>query len=378
VSDADAEVLDILVVDDDQEVLKQLRELLPDNVGQHRIAWDWCDDFDKALELLRRRRFDLLVSDIYRGRDVGQKNIHAGDAKAKNLVDEIRQRRFCPIVLFSDGQVPPDLVERPFVWSADKAGTAFENLVASIAQALETGLPMIARRLHDELDRFAGSYVWKFLAQQWQPLKEKHGLDPDMLERIIRRRAAIQIGRIDGAGDEPVERETADPVDFYVYPPIGSSVRLGEVIRRKATNEFRVVLTPHCFLFMQPGQAAPRATHVLTARTIPATEPHAGWKWSKPPEDQLRKRTAFPASSVLPPEGRYCFMPAFLDIPDLYCDLFQVESIGYQSLTSDFDRVAVLDAPYAEALQSAFSKLYGAVGVPVLNIDHVKHLGPAA
>lgn len=202
-----------------------------------------------------------------------------------------------------------------------------------------------------------------------------------MLERIIRRRAAIQIGRIEGAAEEPVERETADPVDFYVYPPIGTSIRLGEVIRRKATNEFRVVLTPHCFLYTQPGQAAPRATHVLTTRTIPATEPHTTWKWPNKQEaieTDLRKRTAFLAGSVLPPEGRYCFMPAFLDIPDLYCDLFQIESIGYQSLIDDFDRIAVLDAPYAEALQAALAKLYGAVGVPVLNLDHVKHLGPAA
>lgn len=380
-----ADELEILFVDDDPQVLDQLRQLMPAGVGGHPVAWNWCNDFDEALRLLRRRRFDMLVSDIYRGRDAQQKNIATGDVRAKNLIDEVRQRRFCPIVLFTDGQVPPGLIERPFVWCADKADPKFsDQLEARIGDALRTGLPAIARRLHDELDRFAGSYVWQFLAGQWDLLREKHGLDETALERVIRRRAAIQLGRIDGLSEDPVERGTADAVDYYIYPPIAPSLRLGEIVRRKGINEFRIVLTPHCFLVTQPSHPAPRATHVLAARTIPAAEFGSAWKWQtegKQFEDDLRRRTALPASKVVrvdppPPEGRYCFLPGFLEIPDLYCDLFQVESIGYESLVTDFDRIAVLDTPYAEALQACMARLYGHVGVPVLNLDNVKHLGP--
>lgn len=370
-----------MVVDDDPEILGQLQELLPATIGPHSIEWTYQGNFDAALEVLKRRRFDVLVSDIYRGRERGQKNIADGDARARDLVNEIRVRRFCPIALFTDGQLPDDLVQRPFVWATDKSDPNFnKNLQGLILEAIGTGLPDVARRLHDELDRYAGSYVWRFLADRWETLKKEHALDTEKLERIIRRRAAIQLARVDGSGDDIAARKAIDPADYYIYPPISKFIRLGEIIRRKGTHEFRIVLTPHCFLVVQPGQDMPRATHVLTARTIPATELHANWKWNGKEArdaDDLRRRTSFPAANAGVPEGRYCFLPGFIEIPDLYCDLMQLESIGTRTINEDFERVAVLDWPFAEALQACLTHLYGSVGVPLLSSDFVKHLGPA-
>jgi CheY-like chemotaxis protein len=376
---AEPETFEILVVDDDSENIEQLKLLLPTSVGVNPVAWEYCNSFDEALVMLRRRRFDVLISDIYRGREKGQKTIADGDVRARDLVNEIRERRFCPIVLFTDGQIPDELVKRPFVWSTDKAGADFHGrLVGLIAEAISTGLPDVARRLHDELDRYAGSFVWQFLAQRWEDLRT-NGLDASILDRIIRRRAAIQLSRVDGSDGEIALRAAIDPVDYYIYPPISKYVRLGEIIRRKGTSEFRIVLTPHCFLVVQPGQEAPRATHVLTALTILATETDPDFKWSKREHgiaDQLRKRTAFQASDIGRPQGRYCFLPKFLDIPDMYCDLMQLESLSLKTVTDDFDRVAVLDWPFAEALQASLSALYGTVGVPSLRQDNVRHMRP--
>jgi CheY-like chemotaxis protein len=369
-------LFEILFVDDDAEVLEQLKELLPETILEYQIAWECCGDFAQALELLQRRRFDILVSDIYRGRDKGQKNIAQGDIKAKELVDEVRQKRFCPIVLFTDGQLPAQLITRPFVWSADKAAPDFmQQLTDRLTHAVNTGLPHIARQLHDELDRYAGSYVWEFLAGRWDVLKSTQQFDSTVLERIIRRRAAMQLGRLDGE----TERNTDDPVDFYIYPPLGEFMRLGEIIKEKSSGNFRVVLTPHCFLVKQPGQDMPRANYVLTTLAIPLSTLALQWKTKNAEfQDQLRRRTGMPASRVPLPDGRYCFLPAFLDIPDLYCDLLRVESIEYSRFENEFDRIAALDAPYAEALQSCFARLHGAVGVPVLNLDRVQHLRPQA
>jgi CheY-like chemotaxis protein len=376
----DENTFEILVVDDDKENIDQLKKLLPGTVGTAPVVWEYTDSFDDALAMLKRRRFDVLISDIYRGRDKGQKTIAEGDVRARGLVDEIRERRFCPIVLFTDGQVPEDLVNRPFVWSADKGATDFDRkLLALIEEAISTGLPEVARRLHDELDKYAGSYVWRFLADRWDDLRKKDGFDTAALERIIRRRAAIHLARVDGSGDDVTARAAIDPVDYYIYPPISKFIRLGEIIKRKGTSEFRVVLTPHCFLVVQPGEDVPRAAHVLTALTIPANDMRGDWKWAAKEDriaDELRKRTAFPASDVGRPSGRYCFLPGFLDIPDLYCDLMQIESLGFKTVIDDFERVAVLDWPFAEALQACITALYGTVGVPLLSGERVKHLRP--
>lgn len=370
-------VIEILVVDDDPEVLNQLKDLVPGKIGDQPVAWEWSGDFDEALATLRRRRFDLLVSDIYRGREVSQKNIAHGDLRARDLVSEIRAHRFCPIVLFTDGTCPDDLI-KPFVWFADKADPDFQHqLIEKLAEAIGTGLPRIARRLHDEIDRFAGSYVWNFLSTKWNEIRERHGFDEQALERVLRRRAALQIGRLDSDGEAFIERTTCDPVDYYIYPAVATDFRLGQIVRHRETREFRVVLTPHCFLTRQPGQDTPRATHVLTAGTIPASSLAGSWKWSKDTNGDLRRRTALPANVPAAPEGRYSFLPAFLDIPDLYCDLFQIDSIAYEKLIRDFESVAVLDAPYAEALQASLGRLYAAVGLPTLNVERVAHLRAA-
>ncbi len=367
-------VFEILVVDDDVEVLGQLKQLLPEAISGHEIAWEFCETFEEAFRLLQRRRFDVLVSDIYQGREKAKKNVEEGDIRARELVDEIRKKRFCPIVLYTDGQLPDLLVTKPFVWSADKAAPDYmEQLTNRLEQAIATGLPSIARQLHDDLDRFAGSYVWSFLADKWETLKSTQMLDTDILDRIIRRRAAIQFARMDGEG----KRGTDDPVDFYVYPPLSKFLRLGEIIKRKSDGEFRVVLTPHCFLITQPGQDAPRASYVLTALAMPVSGFQLKWeKKGGDYQDQLRRRTSMPASKVPLPDGRFCYLPAFLEIPDLYCDLLRVESVEYSKIEAEYERIASLDAPYAEALQSCFARLHGAVGVPVLNLDRVQHLRP--
>ncbi len=59
---------------------------------------------------------------------------------------------------------------------------------------------------------------------------------------------------------------------------------------------------------------------------------------------------------------------------DMYCDFMQTESIKFEELKSDYDRVAVLDTPFAEAFQSAFLKLFSVVGLPELNLERFQHL----
>ncbi len=366
--------LEILVVDDDRENLTQLKQLLPDHIDGHGIFWDFTDDFDDALTRLKHRRYDVLVTDIYRDRDSPNKNVEEGDIRARDLVEQIRNHRFCPVVLFTDGQVPDNLTSDPFVSSADK-GTPdlIEQLSARIIEMLATGVPLIARRLHDEIDRFGGSYLWGFLTDNWQMLQGNEAA----LERIIRRRTAIQLDRIDPNIEGHYERENAESADYYIYPPIGTSLRLGELLRHKTSKQFRLVLTPHCFLTIQPGQGAPRADRLLTAKTVPASDIIGERNWPANPAkrvEALRRRTKLPADHVGQPEGRYCFLPNFMDIPDLYCDLMDLESIEYQTISDDFDRIAVLDTPFAEALQACLGKLYGAVGLPILDPTQLAHL----
>jgi hypothetical protein len=65
-------------------------------------------------------------------------------------------------------------------------------------------------------------------------------------------------------------------------------------------------------------------------------------------------------------------------MPDLYADLLQLQSLPTETVLQNWDSVAVLDVPFAEALQSCFVRFYSAVGLPVLNPERFIHLAQPA
>src|ERR1017187_8782128 len=371
-----SKTLQILLMDDDPEVLQQLRDSLPNARLGYSLIWDPCPGFDEAFARISTRRYDVVVTDLYRDQKGRPKGMSPGDAKGLNNIEAIRQKRFCPVVAFSDGSMPEGFKEGPFTKFADKSG-GNSDILAKLDSVLETGIPEIAKRLHDELDGVGATYMWSFLEKNWDTLKQGELVDAAVTERLIRRRAATQLGRINPTSSSEIGE--VEGVEFYVCPRISQGeYRLGEIIKSRETGEFRVVLTPHCHLTVQAQEAAPRAELVLTVKTVHATDINSQKKWSKKSTeqiDQLRRRIkANP--EVGKPEGRYWFLPQFLQMPDVYCDFMRLESLPYADVLAKFEPFAVLDTPFAEALQACFTKFYSAVGIGNLRPERFTYLIP--
>ena len=113
-------VLNVLLVDDDSANVELMASTLPTEIEGSTIRWDTCDNFDVALEWIADRRFDIVATDIYHGGP--PKNTVTGDPQGMRIQDKIRERRFSPILLFTDGSWPPDYHEGPFLKFADKSG----------------------------------------------------------------------------------------------------------------------------------------------------------------------------------------------------------------------------------------------------------------
>jgi hypothetical protein len=119
---------------------------------------------------------------------------------------------------------------------------------------------------------------------------------------------------------------------------------------------------------------------VLTIKTVKATDV-LGEKLANAREDRkearhkkLGKWTRSPAQIDRQPEGRHWYLPAFLEIPHLYCDLLQMESVPYGDVAAKFNPIATLVPPYAEALQACFVGFYGSVGIPDLRTESIEDL----
>lgn len=376
--------LQVLLVEDEPEDLIQYERDFPSVFFSCQVEADIhpCGSFEDAFARTSNplHRYDLIISDTYKGPPENR------DIQVMKMVNNYRGNRFCPLVVYSSGVKPTELDETAFVIWADKSKR--DDIERAIKQLLNTNIPQLARKLHDELERSAGSYLWGFLEKRWDDLKSEK-VDAGVLERLIRRRAALQIGRLNPLVEGTQELTEVKASEFYIYPSISEDLRLGEILKNVENETFRVVLTPHCHLRIQPDETLPRAEHVLTVKAFPAKETILNayknrdgtqrnpWRGDQNKKtDKLRRRIKSPAERMGKLEGRYWFMPGFLDIPGSYCDFLQLESVAYQKIsdTGEFKRVAAIDVPFAEALQSCFTRFYLSVGIPNLNPDDFRHL----
>ena len=369
----------LLLVDDEPEVLEQLMDTLPKHLGEFDLVWDPCGSFEEGLLRLESRRYDVVVTDMAFRTKPGT----PPDFRGMRTIEQIRGKRFCPIVSYSSRTKPDDLIEGAFLKFADKA-RGNDDILSKLKEVLDSGLPKIARRLHDELDGVGGHYLWEFLTKKWDDLTRIKSTTPEALERLIRRRAATQLARLKG----DAEIEDVGASEFYIHPKIsGGELRLGEILKRRdATQpEYRVVLTPHCHLKIQTGEAEPRADFVLTVKTLPAQE-EISKIWGKKRKSfnlKTKEGVADAARRFInsppdlgSPKGRFWFLPRFLEMPDLYCDFMQVESLPLAKVPAEYAPVAVLDTPFAEALQARFAEFYSAVGIANLRPKEFVHLIP--
>lgn len=359
--------LQVLLVEDNKADYAQLVRDLPGvfESQEFDVDIDAKETFEEGLAAAKNplTRYDMVISDTYRG---DHKN---GDAAVLRMVQKYRsEKKFCPLIVISSGVCPADFRPTPFVKWASKDPAS--ELNSQIQAMLQTGIPQTARKLHDELDNQAGEFLWGFLEANWAELSTSAEKDSDLIERIVRRRAAITLS--DLIPSEYAALSSRYGLEYYVYPALEHNYySLGDVlVDRESGEDYRVIATPHCHLFQQAGQDAPRAEHVLTIKTVSVSEV-LGTKINNARGDdepqkyrKLRQWAQSPAQTGKKPAGRHWYLPKFLEIPHLYCDFLQVESIQYGTLKRTYRRIATLLPPYAEAFQECFSSFYGSVGIP--------------
>ena len=75
-------VLNVLLVDDDPESLKPAKGIASGTIERQTIRWEPCGTFEDAFQRIAERRFDVVVTDIYRDRK-GKKEPVTGDPQGR-------------------------------------------------------------------------------------------------------------------------------------------------------------------------------------------------------------------------------------------------------------------------------------------------------
>lgn len=249
----------VVHVEDDPDTLRQVKEYLEEETfdfGALRIVG--TSDFDEARDLLRERRVDLLLLDVYRG------DVSLGDSAGTEVLARWRATGFAPVVLHT---ALPEAVadhEGPFVRVVPKEAGSLPRLGRAVREIFATRVPQIHRAAVDHLDSAVRSYMWGFVEEHWDEFRDLTE-QPDFI-RLLLKRLGLQFTRevaplirtvYPGVTATDPSSDTVHPVEYYVRPPIGPDPQLGDLRRVPLGSEIDVlvvVVWPSCDLVHREGQ----------------------------------------------------------------------------------------------------------------------------
>jgi len=267
-------------------------------------------------------------------------------------------------------------LETPLIQGVEKIAR-LPHLLDSIRSTFATRLPAVNRALIRHLETIQRNYMWDFVANHWAQFGDTS--DRTSLAYLLARRLATSLS---GSGIRQLAQELGDatgtavtkgqmhPMRYYVIPPVEPTPLAGDIYQGQIGehNGHWALLTPSCD--MVTGRE--KAELVLLARALLLTEQveYQQWRGGLPApsrtnnaklQDLLRNNRRDTKSE------RFFFLPGALSLPDLIVDFQQLVTLQRDHM-GGLERLASLDSPFAEALLARFTRYFGRLGTPDLDV----------
>lgn len=369
-----ADVWRVLHVDDEGDILRGVKDYLE---GEHLDTGDSFEvtsepTFDKALGRLEAERFDLVILDVRLG-----EGVDADDDAGLRVVADIQERRFVPIVFYTAIPHHVSHLKSPLVLIVEKT-EGLPVLLDAVGQTVASRLPAVNRALLEHVETIQREYMWGFVAENWHEL----GVDEDKasVAQLLARRLAMSLtegglgplvqGLGGSTGSSNAESQVS-PIQYYIIPPVSSRRLVGDVLKGTVDgiDGYWLLLTPSCDLARDPV----KAEWVLLAPCdlLTASKEYSDWK-ANPSSSGKRKNLRNLLRNERQPgqKERFFFLPGVWKLPDLVADLQRLHKLGCPQL-GDLEPIASLDSPFAENLVVRFTRYWGRLGIPDLDVDSV-------
>lgn len=352
-------MLKVLFIDDQPESVATVVEELTEKITGVLTK---VENFHNAESLLQSFLPDIVVLDIFKGQT------SEGDTAGLPVHELIWNECFCPIVIYSAllDDVSNSIERHPFVEMVLK-GAGSESLVVSHIESFRPhveALNAVQSNLRKHVNRELKSTAPRVFEIIEDPDNRR-----DVFVRAAKRRIAAMM-------DEPSE----EPIlcwEQYLYPPVGSCLLTGDIIRKKEEDgdkaeHYSIVLTPSCDLV---------GTSVRKPKVEKALVAHCTHIKNLLPEVNIRSNTGEVnfKKRLLPllnkGYGTYCLplpeLPGVL--PPMTAELKKLELIDMNLIGEgegcEYCRVASVDSPFREMITWAYLQVTGRPGLPDRDFD---------
>lgn len=342
------------------------------------IVVEKCENFTEALDRLDALRIDLVILDLKDDSIVieDENTLFAGE----KVFEQIRQRRFVPIVFHTAYPYKVENSENPFVRVVSRDDP--KQLRQVIREVFQTGLPLLLRHLESE----QRNYMWDHIQVHWQNFESSY--DKADLTYLLGRRLAntLQGNSIrrflaeQETGGLSIDDNTIHAVEMYIYPSTHPGYLAGDIFKSDlhGRDGYWIILTPSCDLEQD------KVTHVILAACFLLLDQPEFKRIQESilkgqnPSNNAKKdlESLLGDNRNASHEGRrfqserYSFLPGTFFLPDLVIDFQALIQVPLEKIR-DENRIASLDSPFAEACLARFIRYYGRLGTPDINKDLV-------
>jgi CTP synthase len=349
-------MLKVLFIDDEPESVETVVEELKKKIAH--VKCKVAKEFKNLKTKLYAFSPDVVVLDIFKGRAIPQ-----GDTAGLKVYEWIWDQYFCPIVIYSARpyDIAAEIEEHPFIKLVKKGANSESRVISHIEafrphiEALNEVQNSVRQHVNRELKSIAPR-VFKNIADT--------NKRRDVFVRAAKRRIAAMM-------DEPYGAQIVC-WEQYLYPPVGSNLLTGDVIRRKnadgnSPEDYFVVLTPSCDLVKSDGRT-PNVAKVLVAQCTNIAN-----VLREEGINRSTRRDKF-KDKLLPllrrGYGRFCFpipeLPGIL--PPMTVELKRLKLIDLNLIGDgegcEYCRVVSVDSPFREMIIWAYLQVTGRPGLP--------------
>jgi CheY-like chemotaxis protein len=149
----------VLIVEDDPQMLTDVTEFLQGLTFDGRgVELDGEGDFSAAIELVRLKKVDVIILDVYRGTSAP-----AGEPDGLDVLAAVRDSGFVSVVLYT---AHPEKVKgstSAFVRLVGKDVNSLVKVQKELDELFSLGIPQIYRALVNHVDHTLRDYMWTFV-----------------------------------------------------------------------------------------------------------------------------------------------------------------------------------------------------------------------
>lgn len=374
----------ILHIDDDPVVIEQvIANVDGETVSENELrVVDFCD-FDEGMQKLSENQYDLIILDLCRGNAAQE-----SDKVGEDVFAKIQARAFIPVVFFTG---LPSYVQhlRSDIVKVVGKGEGFDELLLAIQQILESGFLKIRKDVDDMITDGVRSFFWNFVHTKSQIIAQLRQDDVSLKYLLLRRLGkSLTSDFLKATVDEPqFRKELAHPMEFYVFPPLDGEYEAGDIVRCRENHELFVTLTPSCdFVVRSRGNRNAEKILLVHAKKFTQLQDYqkikelelkhkqitdAGNQLSKDDLGQMKNAVGRVKEMMKPGwNERFFFLPPTPFIEATLVDFQQKQMVSYEQLEHDFEPVASLDDPIAQAVLTSYARYQSRIGYPDLDIEY--------